>query len=327
MANGAEPFGAAVTEMLALLDDFVPAPAPPLPDAAISVASISERSVGLGGLRGLEFRDQFGVAELKAVRLDALVRYDVWGGSPIAATQAATTLNTGLFGARDTLRGEGVLKLSLDGVEPPDFASPLNAWRVGARYRVLYEFPYQDTGGAESLIASVPIDFDPEQAGGPTEQTLVTDELTRWDDNAAPALVVAGRFGVGGISVLSWFAAAGPSGAVSVTRTFSGASGPPDGFASLDAFLDAVSGPDPVSRHATVNFATLVDFVAAIGSAGVPIALGDWNGDGVTDLFVPRSRTVLPLIQLATAADRLEIAYGDAAFDQPGIVYLRATRG
>jgi hypothetical protein len=327
LSNGGEPFGAAVTDMLALLDDFVPASVPPLPDAAISVASVSERSVGLGGLRGLEFRDRFGVAELKAVRLDALVRYDVWGGSPIAATQAATDVNTGLLGARDTLRGEGVLKLSLEGVEPPDFASSLNAWRVGARYRVLYEFPYQDTGGAESLIASVPIDFEPEQAGGPTEQTVVTDELARWDDHAAPRLVVEGRFGVGGIAALSWFAAAAPSGPVSVTRTFTGVSGPPDGFVSLDAFLDAVSGPDPASRHATVNFATLVDFLAALGAPGVPIALGDWNQDGVTDLYVPRSRAVLPPLQLATAADRLEIAYGDAAFDQPGIVYLRATRG
>jgi hypothetical protein len=327
MANGAVPFGAALTEMLALLDDFVPAPAPPLPDAAISVAGVSERSVGLGGLRGLEFRDRFQVAELKAVRLDALVRYDLWGGSPLAATQAASTINAGLLGARDTLRGQGVLKLSLEGVEPPDFAAPLNAWRVAARYRVLYEFPYQDAGGAESLIATVPIDFEPEAAGAPHEETVVTDELARWDDDGAPPLVVRGRFGVGGLLVLSWFSAAAPTGAVSVTRTFEGAAGPPDAFASLDAFLDAVSGPDPASRHAMVNFATLVDFLAAVGGAGVPVALGDWDEDGVTDLYVPRSRAVLPPLRLATAAERLEIAYGDPALDQPGVVYLRATRG
>jgi hypothetical protein len=327
MANGAVPFGAALAEMLALLDDFVPAPAPPFPDAAISVASVSERSAGLGGLRGMEFRDRFQVAELKAVRLDALVRYDLWGGTPVSATQAASTVNAGLVGARDTLRGQGVLKLNLEGVEAPDFAASLNAWRVAASYRVLYEFPYQDAGGAESLLATIPIDFEPEQSGGPTEETVVTDELTRWDDDGAPSLVVRGRFGVGGLLVLSWFSAAAPTGAVSITRTFDGAAGPPDPFASLDAFLDAVSGPDPMSHHATVNFATLVDFLAAVGAAGVPVALGDWDQDGVTDLYLPRSRTVLPPLQLASAVDRFEIAYTDPALDQPGVVYLRATRG
>jgi hypothetical protein len=55
--------------------------------------------------------------------------------------------------------------------------------------------------------------------------------------------------------------------------------------------------------------------------------IGDWDQDGVADLYAPRSRAVEPPLQLATAADRFEIVYGGAALDQPAIVYLRATRG
>jgi hypothetical protein len=112
-----------------------------------------------------------------------------------------------------------------------------------------------------------------------------------------------------------------------VRRTFDGAAGPADVFASLDAFLDAVSGPAPASRHALVMFTTLVDFLAELGPGGTPVALGDWDEDGTTDLYVPRSRAVLPPVRLDTAADRIEIAYGGPALDQPGVVYLRATRG
>jgi hypothetical protein len=113
---------------------------------------------------------------------------------------------------------------------------------------------------------------------------------------------------------------------VTLTRTFDAATGPPAAFASLDAFLDAVSGPAPTVRHASASFPTLVDFLAALGAAGVASALGDWDEDGVPDLYVPRSRAVLPPIRLATA-DRLELAYGGAALDQRAVVYLRATRG
>jgi hypothetical protein len=327
MTNGAEPFGAAVTGMLGLLDDFVPAPAPPLPDAAISVASLSERSVGLGGLRGLEFREQFQVAELKAIRLEALIRYDLWGDSPGAATQAAADVGTSLLGARASLGTQGVLKLGLERVDAPDFASTLNAWRVAALYRILFEFPYEDAGGAESLIARIPIDLPPEEPGGAAEETVVTDELARWDDNSAPALFVRGPIGIGSLDALSWFSAAAPTGTVSVTRTFDGASGAPAAFGDLDAFFDAVSGLAPTATHASIAFATLVDFLAALGAAGVGVMIGDWDQDGVPDLYAPRSRAVVPPLQLATAADRFEVVYGGAALDQPAIVYLRATRG
>ena len=82
MAHDGPPYGDALAGTLDALDDFVPGPALPLPEAALSVASLQERSVGIGGLRGLDFRGRFSVGELKAIRLEALVRYDVWGDTP-----------------------------------------------------------------------------------------------------------------------------------------------------------------------------------------------------------------------------------------------------
>jgi hypothetical protein len=327
MANGA-PYGDALAGMLALLDDFVPASPAPLPAAGISVASLAERSVGLGGLRGLEFRNRFEVGELKAIRLEALVRYDLWGDSPGSAAQAAAGVSAGLLGARDDLAAHGVLKLNLESLEEADFAASLNAWRTAALYRVLYEFPYQDAGGSESLIARIPVELEPEEAGAAApEETVVTDELARWDDLAAPALVVRGPFGVGALDVLAWIAAQAPTQPVSITRTFTDAPGLPQAFAALDAFLDAIAGPTPATRHAVLAFPALPDFLAAIGPAGPPTALGDWDQDGAADLYIPRTRAVLPPVLLPEPEDRLEITYGGAALDRPAVVYLRATRG
>jgi hypothetical protein len=328
MPNGV-PYGAALAKMIDLLDldHFVPAPLPPLPKPGISIAGLTERSVGLGGLRGLDFRDGFQTAELKAVRLDALVRYELWGDTPFSATAAVAGVGAGLLGARDTLYLKGVLKLDLETVQPPAFAPSLNAWRVEAFYRVLYEFQYQDAGDAESLIARIPVDFEPEEPTSPTEETVVTDEMTRWDEQAAPALVVRGPLGIGAIRALSFFPGAEPSGTVTVTRTFDGAPGVPAPFVALDAFLDAVAGPDAATRHARLVFATVGDFLTALGAPDDAVTLGDWNQDKIADLYLPRSIAVVPPLQLPKAVDRFEIVYGAAQLDEVGVVYLRATRG
>ena len=220
-----------------------------------------------------------------------------------------------------------MLKLNLETVEPPDFAGSLNAWRSAALYRVLYEFPYQDSGGAQSLIARIPIEFEPETPGAASEETVVTDELTRWDDDGAPPLILRGAIGIASLDVLSWFAGQAPTDSVSLARTFDGATGPPVPFASLDAFLDAVAGPAPGARHASVAFTALPDFLAAMGPAGTATLLGDWDEDGAEDPYLPRTRTLVPPVLLREPGDRFEITYDGAALDRPAVVYLRATRG
>lgn len=329
MSNGGPPLDQVVTAMLGRLDDYLPLPAPPLPDPSVSVVSMNERPVGLGDRRGTETRGSFAVVALKGIRLDALVRFQLWAAGPAQAETAMTNLNSQLMADRDALWAAGFLRLMLEVAPPADYVpAPVDAWRKQADYRILYEFHYQDTDGAESLIARIPIHSDPEVRDSlQRETTVVTDEMIRWDNETAPVLVVRGRFDVGGLSALAFVPGMAPGGAVTLTRTFDGAVGPPTAYPTVADFLAAVAGSNPLDRHAQVTFASLSDFLAAFSASGDPVTLGDWDLDGVVDSYQARVLALEPLVQLPGMADRLEVTYQASAFDQVAVVYLRTTRG
>jgi hypothetical protein len=329
MASDSPSLDQVLAAMLDVLDDYLPPPpAPPLPPPSVSVSSVTERAVGLGNRRGTETRGPFAVVELKGIRVDVLVRFQLWAAGPAQAETAITNLNAQLMADRDSLWVAGFLRLALEAAAPADFVPAVPGWRKQADYRVLYEYRYQDTDGAESLIARVPIHSDPEVPNSlQRETTVVTDEMLRWDDEAAPALVVRGRFSLGGIWTLAFFPGLAASEAVTLTRTFDGAGGPPTVYPTLAAFLAAVAGPGPADRHAQFTFASMGDFLAAFGPAGGPVTLGDWDQDAVPDSYQSRTFAVAPAIQLPSAADRFEITYQGAALDQVGVVYLRVTQG
>ncbi len=315
--------------MLGRLDDYLPPPAPPLPEPSVSVVSMNERAVGLGNRRGSETRGSFAVVALKGIRLDSLVRFQLWAAGPAQAETAMTTLNAQLMADRDALWGAGFLRVALEVTPPADYTpAPVDAWRKQADYRILYEFHYQDTDGAESLIARIPIHSDPEVRDSlQRETTVASDEMIRWDNEAAPPLVARGRFSVGGLSVLAFVPGMAPSGTVTLTRTFDGAVGPPTTYPALADFLTAVAGPDAPERHGQVTFASLGDFLATFNAAGDPVTLGDWDADGVPDGYQARALALEPAIRLPGVADRLEVTYQASAFDQVAVVYLRTTRG
>jgi hypothetical protein len=314
--------------MLAVIVDYLPAPQAPLPDPSVGVAAVRERPVGLGNRRGSERLGSFGAAELKAVRLDALVRFQLWSDGPAHAEAIAADLSSRLLGARDLLLAQGVQQVALESVTPAEHVPAANAWRKGIDYRVLYEFGYRDADDAESLIARIPITALPESQDAPgAETTVASDRLVRWDDLAAPPLVVRGRPAVTGLSALAFAVGPEPTQPVTVTRTFDGATGPPTALPTLAAFLDVVAGPEPPARHAAVAFATFTAFLAELGAADGPIELGDWNLDGHLDSYRPLVVQFEPSIELPRHADRLEIAYLAAAFDMSAVCYLRADGG
>jgi hypothetical protein len=329
MSNGGPLLDQVITAMLGRLDDYLPLPAPPLPDPSVSVVSMNERAVGLGDRRGTETRGSFAVVALKGIRLDALVRYQLWAAGPAQAETAMTNLNSQLMADRDALWGAGFLRLMLEVTPPADYVpAPVDVWRKQADYRILYEFHYQDTDSAESLIARIPIHSDPEVRDSlQRETTVVTDEMSRWDNEAAPVLVIRGRFDVGGLSALVFIPGLAPSGAVTLMRTFDGAVGPPTAYLTLNDFLAAVAGPNPPDRHAQVTFTSLSVFLAAFSAAGDPVTLGDWDLDSVPDSYQARELAIGQAVQLLGAADRLEVTYQAGAFDQVAVVYLRPTRG
>jgi hypothetical protein len=307
--------------MLGILSAYLPAPAGPLPAPTISVTSLTERTAGMGNYRGTEARGEFPAVELKGIRVDAVTRFQLWAQDPAQADTDVTALASQLAVDADTLWGKGFLKFTLDAVPPAEVIPSLTAWRKHADYRVLFEYAYTDAG-TDSLIAQIPIDID-------GEKTLVTDEMTRWDQEHAPALVVRGPFTAGTLSLLLFVPGVKPTGSVTVTRTFDGAVGLPPTHPNLADFLTAVAGPAPAQRHASVTFATFGDFVTlpiAVND-GNDFAMGDWNNDLLPDMYEPRRIPLGAGIALPRPEDRLEVAYQPPPLDNTAVMYMRAARG
>lgn len=322
MANSAPNLDQIISNMLKELSKYLPSPEPPLPDPGVSVVRVTEKTVGLGNHRGMDRRGSFAVVALKGGRLEVVVRFQIWSSEPGGVDTAIEQLHERLLNAMDELWADGFLRVAAEKTSLAEYVASLNAWRKTADYGVLYEFQYQDTDGAKSLIARIPIDIDSEY----NVSTTVTDEMIRWDNETASPLVVRGNFNVGRISALAFVSGTPPTGTISLMRTFDGAIGPPTSYPTLADFLTAVAGPDAPERHGQLTFSSLTDFLDAFSSVGDPITLGDWNEDGVPDEYEPRVLNLQPAIHLQDKADRLELMYQNNTFDQVAVVYLRATQ-
>jgi hypothetical protein len=319
----------ALTDLFAGFLDPSPPPDMDLPAAHVALAGIQERSAGIGRYTGAETRGAFGVSTIKAIRIEALIRLVVWAAEPDAAAAATSALAGRLLHGVDVLRTKGVLRLDLVGSSAAEQAETGGAWRTGTECRVLYEQLFRDTDGADSLIARIPLvtELERRKSDRP-EITVVTDAMARWDTLTAPTLVARGRSRVGRITALTFLPTPGPSGAVTVLRTFEGAQGPPQDFSSTTAFLQAVSGPKPASRHARRTFGSLPIFLAALGRPSEDlVALGSSDDDTVASTYEVRSLVLTPAVELPEWADRLDIAFGGAAFNQVGVAYLRTRAG
>jgi hypothetical protein len=223
---------------------------------------------------------------------------------------------------RDNLRGAGFLRFTLENTSPSEpFLDTVGGWRKHADYHVLYEFDYQSTDEAQSLITRIPVRID----DGLNQSMTITDEMTRWDNTKAPAVVVRGAAVVSGMSLLSFVPGPLPTGPVTVTRTYDGAPGSPPAYATLAKFLAAISG-SASHRHAKLTFPSFGGFRNAFKSVGGPITLGDWNKDGIADEYKSSILMLAPPVGLPTIRDRFEVTYDSGGkFDRIGVVYLRLT--
>lgn len=317
--------------MLTVLKNFLP-PAqvlsPAVPDPSMSLVGFEERTVGLGNRVGTDIRGPFSIAALKGIRLEATVRFQVWANASPDAETAIQDLILSILGDRDALRAAGFLRLALKSTAASENVDT-DVWRESADFTVLYEFPFVDSDGADSLIARIPINVDSEFA----EAMTITDEMTRWDSVAAPPnvsvppLVLRGRSSIGGLVALTFVPGSVPIGAVTLTRTFDGAGVPPT-HPDLPTFLAAVTDPDNPAREGQVTFASLTDFLGAFNAFGSTVTLGDWDEDALPDNYQSLALPIDPPIKLPSVADRFEINYeANVPSLDAVVVYLRATRG
>jgi len=302
MTNSAPLLDQVISDMLSALSSYLPAPAPPLPAPTVSVVSVTERTVGLGNRRGNETRGSLAVIALKGGRLDAVVRFQLWANDPGDVDTAIAQLHGRLLAARDALWTAGFLRVDAEGASLAEHVSSLNAWRKTTNYRVLYEFRYEDTDGAESLIARIPIKIDSEYG----ESTVVTDEMIRWDNQAAPLLEISGGahgvFRIGAVSILAFL---------------------PDGWNGSEVTVSASVGGVVHER----GFASVREFLGAFTLETKTVELGG-NPYRAGRLVFPNADFPDPII-LKGGGDVFRIHYADERFlsenenETDAVVYLR----
>jgi hypothetical protein len=284
MAGDPSPLSRTLEAMLKVLEEYVkpplmaPPPPPLLPPASVLLASVVERTVGLGSRVGTDMRGPFSVAALKGLRVEAVVRYEIWAHTAAEIGPAIEDLIKHLLGDRDLLRVAGFLRVALKATGASENVFAEDAWRQSVEFDVLFEFPYVDSDGAESLIARIPI----KMVGEFNESSTVVDEMTRWDNELAPSLELRGPLSIGALTALAFIHGNVPTGKVTVTRTFDGAIGAPTSHPTLNSFVAAVGGDNPAERHAEVTFPSLAEFLKALASFKITdTALGGMRTDPV----------------------------------------------
>ncbi len=98
-----------IDDMLSMLTHFLPPPPLGVPAPGVSIVSLAQTGIGLGNWRGNEVIGTFGAVALKGGRLDAVVRFELWGNGPGAVDSDMTGLQARLLAARDMLRASGFL--------------------------------------------------------------------------------------------------------------------------------------------------------------------------------------------------------------------------
>ena len=311
-APSPQPLNDAITALLNKLKTYLPVGGGGSPNPGVSLASVTERSLGLNNRRGEDTRAGYPVVELKGVRVDAVARFELWAPQPDAVEQAIQSLIAKLLADRDALWIAGFLKLALNGISASENVPAINAWRQTADVSVLFEYQFTDFDDSQGLIAKIPIKFDPPFP----DQTTVSDDMTRWDDTAAQVLAVRGPINIGALTALVFIAGAAPSRTVTLTRTFDEAQGPPVSFSTFAAFLAAISGPNP-QRNAVFVFPSWSAFAGIFSPAGSAVTLG-------TDSYSPLEFSLGQVIPLGGVEDVFKIAYQNAALEVTAVVYLRA---
>jgi hypothetical protein len=307
-----------ISEMLNKLHAFLPQAADGnLPAPSVTVFSLTERPVGIGGRRGEDLRAGFNVVALKGNRLETMVRFQLWSDQLPAVEQAIQDLNTRLLSSRDELRSEGFLEFSLQNIAASENVPNLG-FRDAVEYRVLYEHQFEDNDGADSILATIPVLINSVY----NQATIVTDGMARWDNQSAAALSLRGPLTLGGLTAIVLLQAPEPSGNVLLTRTFDGAAAAPTAEPDLATFLAAVSGSQPASVNAQVAFPSVTDFVAAFQSSDDPVTLG-------TNTYAARELTFQHPVLLPRVTDLFEVSYENPPFDHPSpsVVYLRSVSG
>lgn len=293
-----------------------PPPDPEPPATSVSLVSANDRPVGLGNRRGNETVGGMPLYALKGVRLEALVRFQLWG-TTVAEVEAATEeLQRRLRADADRLRAGGFLQLAGDSTSVVENVSPdggAGFWRRTVQYRVLYEFRYRDNDGALSLIARLRVRFPPEMDD---ERMNLTDDMMRWDSRRARRLNVRGdsrrRLRLRELLIIAHLPAGWDGGEVNIETSVAGGT-TQQTFGSVRALLDA---PGVVVDDDELTLGGIPYLVAHMAFPD-PLILGE-RGDFFRVRYDAEALEPLPLGPGVPAPDP------DEPDPNEPVVYLRA---
>jgi hypothetical protein len=142
-----------LSQMLSVLDKYLPLPIPLLPAPSFSAVSLTEKAIGVGNWRGNQTRGGFAVVAWKGGRFDGVVRFQLWGNELDDVENALKELSDRLEADKATLRSQGFLRFAIDTISLAEFSEPLNLWFKTADYKALYEFYYKDTDAGLTQLA------------------------------------------------------------------------------------------------------------------------------------------------------------------------------
>lgn len=322
------PVEQVIDGMLDIFKAYLPAVVVAIPVPTVSIRSMREKPLAIGNDRGLEQRGQLGIVALKGGRLEAVVRFQIWAGDPVTAEASMQTMQGQILTDRLNLQAQGFLQLKVEETTLSENVELFSAWRTTSDLKVLYEFHYDSTDGAESIIASIPIHSDPETKNSPNRETnVITDAIVRWDDESASALSIGGGLvtTVNGLGSLNYLPGAWTGGAVTLSRLDLGSVATPTTYPDMATFLTAVTDGNSPDLHAQVTFPATIDFLDEFTTVDGPIGLGDWDEDTVQDLYQSATLDFSPPIRLEGSNAMFRLAYQDSALDSKAVIYLRGS--
>ncbi len=321
--NNASTPAEALALIIEILSHFLPDhdDSDPWPAPTVAAIEVNPQPLAIGNRRGTNNPASFSAVALTGGRLNAVIRFQLWHSDMGEVDAQTGILQTALLEQTDELWRAGVLRLNAVGSAPAEHVPSLDVWRKTADYRLLYEYHHQDTEGAHSLIARIPIHAHTDQED---ELTLVTDEMTRWDNETAPTLTLRGPQVIRRLSVLAFTPAPTPGNTITLRRTFDGAIGDPINFATLPDFFSGITAAGDPVRHGEIVFATVTDFLDALTPIGSPLALGDWDEDLIPDLYQPYLVAISPPLHLFNVAERLDLICEGDIFDASAVGYAQA---
>lgn len=300
-----------------------------LPASTVSVVSATKKNSAIGNRIGTDIRGGFPTVAIKGGHLDASVQFQVWDSNAEDIEIEMNALHNRLMADRDLLRSQGFITFKAEQTAASEFISDLSIWRKISLFKFLYEYQYQDSDDALSIITRIPIESDLEVKDSPERETsTVTNAMQRWDDEDANALSVVANSSsnakVFGLYVLAYRPGAWLGGPVIIDRTNLDTFVPLTIYPTFNDFIDAVTAPSSPDQNAQVTLATVEDFVNALTIDGTPFELGDWDEDLVPDEYQAYQQLFDLPIDLSNANDVFRISYQTPPLNSKAVIYLRA---